>query len=131
MPRMTTSWALVVATALAACATTSGRDTSTSDRRDTRSPVATAHPFEVEGRVGEVSKGVLGRDVLGLGGSTLVVSRDDAPAAPLRVTEDTRITLDDKPAKLTDLRQGDEVRAKFDFDGSTPVAIEIDASAKR
>jgi hypothetical protein len=124
--------ALAAAAGLGACASTPEKTTS-DERRDARPPVASAHPFEVEGRVSEVSKGVLGQQegVMGIGGSTLVISRDDAPQAALHVTEETRISLDDRPAKLADLREGDEVRAKFDFDGSAPVAIEIDATAKR
>jgi hypothetical protein len=123
--------ALAAAAALGACARTQAPAAS-DDRRDARPPVASAHPFEVEGRVSSVSEGVLGQEegVLGIGGSALVISRDDAPKASLRVTDETRITLDDRPARLTDLREGDEVRAKFDFDGTTPVAIEIDASKR-
>lgn len=131
MRRMLGLLALATASALAACSTTPESKT-TEERRDVRPPVASAHPFEVEGRVSEVSKGVLGStEVLGIGGSSLVIAREDAPAATLRVTEETRISLDDRPARLTDLRQGDEVRATFDFDGETPVAIEVEASADR
>jgi hypothetical protein len=112
---------------LAACSTTSqpaDRTTSAPTPRD--SPVATEHPFEVKGKVKSVGEGLLGM------GESLTVARDRAPSAQLHVADRTRITLDDRPAKLSDLREGDEVRALFDFDGGTPVAIEIQAKpAKR
>ncbi|ABS27697.1 hypothetical protein [Anaeromyxobacter sp. Fw109-5] len=113
--------------ALAACSTTSqpaDRPASTPTARD--SPVATEHPFEVKGTVKSVGEGLLGM------GESLTVARDGAPSAQLKIAERTRITLDDRPVKLSDLREGDEVRALFDFDGATPVAIEIEAKpAKR
>jgi hypothetical protein len=114
---------------LGACATLRGEPTS--DRRtqsDTRrsSAVASAHPFEVEGTVENVGEGVLG-----IGGRSITISRRDAPDAQLRISNDTKITLDDRRASLDDLRAGDDVRAVFDFDKGNPVAIEVRAGQRR
>lgn len=116
-----------LAIALAAC-TTASRPvdrTSSTTSAPHDSPVATEHPFEVEGKVKAVGEGLLGM------GESLTVAREGAPSAQLEIAERTRITLDDRPAKLSDLREGDEVRALFDFDGASPVAIEIQAKTAR
>jgi hypothetical protein len=99
------------------------RPQSSEVRRD--SPVATAHPYEMKGTVKSVGEGLLGI------GESLTIRREDAPAATLSVADRTHVTLDDRTARLADLREGDEVRAVFDFDGSTPVAIEIQAKKAR
>ena len=54
-----------------------------------------------------------------------------ACGAELHVADGTRVTIDDRPAKLSDLREGDDVHAVFDFDKGTPIAIEIDAKPHR
>ena len=109
-----------VAAAVLACGTSGGAQQPRSGdvRRD--GPVATAQPYEMKGTVKSVG-GVLGM------ARSITVARKDAPAAQLHVEEQTRIMLDDHPAKLSDLREGDEVRAVFDFDASRPIAIEIRA----
>ena len=114
---------LLLATALiAACSTSRGLDRGAS-ADPARAPVATKQPFEVEGKVQSVS----GDGLLGMEMDSLTVAREDAPAATLHVDEKTQITLDDRPAKLEDLREGDEVKVAFDFDGDRPVAIQIAA----
>jgi Cu/Ag efflux protein CusF len=75
----------------------------------------------MKGTVQSVGGGLLGV------ARSITVARKDAPAAQLHVAEQTRITLDDRAAKLSDLREGDEVRALFDFDESRPVALQIEA----
>jgi hypothetical protein len=108
----------VVVAALVSC-TGSGaqRPQSTEVRRD--SPVPTSQPYEMKGTVESVGGGLLGI------GESITIRRDNAPAVQLRVADQTRITLDDRPGKLSDLRPGDDVRAVFDFDRSNPVAIDI------
>ncbi len=125
--RQTFLLSAVLLGALAACSTASRPTDRTASAPTTRdSPIATEHPFEVKGKVRSVGEGLLGM------GESLTVARDRAPSAQLKVADRTRILLDDRPAKLSDLREGDEVRALFDFDGGTPVAIEIEAKpAKR
>ncbi|MFT3914215.1 MAG: hypothetical protein QM704_08870 [Anaeromyxobacteraceae bacterium] len=100
------------------------------DRRDDRRPSTgaasqTRNPFEVEGRLGVVGKGLLGID------RSITVMRNDGPPARLHVADGTQIMLDDRPARLTDLREGDEVRATFDFDDSTPVLLKLEAKQHR
>jgi Cu/Ag efflux protein CusF len=114
-----TSILAALAAAALACGTSGAQQPRASDTRR-EGPIATSHPYEMKGTVQSVS-GVLGV------GRTVTIARKDAPAAQLHVAEQTRITLNDKPARLTDLREGDEVRALFDFDQSRPTALEIDA----
>jgi Cu/Ag efflux protein CusF len=115
-------FAALATAALAACSTSGGaQQPRTGDVR--QGPVATAQPYEMKGTVQSVG-GLLGV------GRSITVARKDAPAAQLHVAEQTKVTLDDRPAKLSDLREGDEVRAVFDFDQSRPVAIEIAAKKK-
>ncbi len=115
--------ALAATIALSACAT-SGAQQPTSQAAPPQSPVATKHPFEMKGKVESVSGGLLGV------ARNVTIARSDAPSAVLHVADQTRITVDGKVSKLSDVRQGDDVRATFDFDGSTPIAIEIDAKKR-
>lgn len=94
------------------------------DRPSTGNAATSRNPFEVEGKVGLVGKGILGMD------QSITVVRDDGPPTRLHVAEGTRITLDDRPAQLQDLREGDEVRAVFDFDDATPVVLRIEAKKR-
>jgi hypothetical protein len=117
--------ALVLAAGVAGCATSTREAQRPATPAAARSPIASDHPFEVKGTVKSVGDGLLGM------GRSVTIARDGAPAAELHVAEETRVTLDDRPAKLSDLREGDEIRARFDFDKSTPVAIELQAKPKR
>jgi hypothetical protein len=122
---------LALSVAAAGCTTSAGSARSEpraerereEDRR--RAAVESEHPFEVEGTVRSIGDGVLGM------GRSLTIAREDAPPAQLQVAEETRIMLEDRPARLADLREGDEVRVVFDFDGASAVAIEIDAEPDR
>jgi hypothetical protein len=117
----------IAALGLAACSTFQGGTSDRTASRDTRrsSAVGSAHPFQVEGTVASVGEGMLG-----LGGRSITISRTDAPDAQLRISGDTKVTLDDRRATLDDLRPGDDVRAVFDFDQGTPVAIELKAGQR-
>lgn len=121
--RKTTLLALAGA-CLAACGTSGGAQQPRSAEVRTDSPVATSHPYEVKGKVRSVSGGLLGV------GQGVTIARDDAPAIRLHVEEGTRVKLEGQVARLSDLREGDEVRALFDFRESTPVAIEIEAKKR-
>jgi hypothetical protein len=110
---------------VAACSTTKPIDPVSTD--PARTPVATERPFEVEGTI----QGVGGEGLLGMEADTVTIARDGAPAARLHVAEKTQILLDDRPVKLSDLREGDEVRASFDFDGDRPIAIQIVAEPRK
>lgn len=113
--------ALAMVAALAACGTSGGAQQPRAGDVQREGPIATAQPYEMKGTVQSVGGGLLGV------ARSITVARKDAPAAQLHVAEQTRITLDDRPAKLSDLREGDEVRALFDFDESRPVALQIEA----
>jgi hypothetical protein len=108
-----------LALALAACGTSRGAQAPAAGEVRGDAPVRTAHPYEVKGTV-QSTGGFLGI------GRSVAIAREDAPTVVLQVAEGTRITIDDRPAQLSDLREGDEVRAVFDFDGSSAVAIDIE-----
>lgn len=124
MRRIPAVVSVAAAIALSACAT-SGAQQPTSQATPPQSPVATKHPFEIKGKVQSVSGGLLGV------ARNVTISRDQAPDAVLHVADETRITVDGKVTKLSEVKQGDDVRALFDFDGSMPIAIEIDAKQHR
>jgi Cu/Ag efflux protein CusF len=110
----------LAAALLVACAGTGARSPQTTEvRRD--APVATAQAYEMNGTVESVGGGLLGI------GESVTIRRENAPAVQLRVADQTRIALDGRSAKLSELREGDEVRAVFDFRDSSPVAIELEA----
>ncbi len=114
---------IAAALAFSACATSGAQQPV--NQAPPQSPVATKHPFQMDGKVKSVSGGVLGV------ARNVEISRDDAPSATLHVADQTRVTVDGKVSKLSDVKAGDDVRALFDFDGGTPVAIEIDAKTRR
>jgi hypothetical protein len=114
--------ATLLALAAAALACTGSRaqqPRSAEVRRD--APVQTAQAYEMKGIVESVGGGVLGM------GESVTIRREDAPAVRLGVADETRIVLEGRRAALSELREGDEVRALFDFRDNSPVAIEIEA----
>jgi Cu/Ag efflux protein CusF len=124
MRRMLLLSSVIALAGLSACKTTEPRSSAADPRT---SPVATSHPFEMKGKVRSVG----GSALLGVvGGNSVTISRDNAPDVQLHVADKTRVTLGDRPARLSDLREGDEVRAVFDFDRDAPVAIDIVAKPK-
>ncbi len=120
----TTSSFALLAAGLLACGTSSGAQQPRSSEVRADSPVPTAHPYELKGKVKTVSGGILGV------GQGVTIAREDAPSVRLHVENGTRVELDGQPVRLSDLREGDEVRALFDFRESTPVAIEIKAKKR-
>jgi len=118
------SIAISVAAALLACAT-SGAQQPTTQAPPPGSPVATRHPYEMDGRLEAVGGGLLGM------GRSVTVARDEAPAAVLHVADGTAVAVEGRASRLGDLRPGDDVRVLFDFDGGTPVAIKIEAKPRR
>ncbi len=109
---------------LLACGTSSGAQQPRSAEVRADAPVASAHPYEVKGKVRSVSGGLLGV------GQGVTIARDDAPSVRLHVENGTLVKLDGQVARLSDLREGDEVRALFDFRESTPIAIQIDGKKR-
>ncbi len=126
MRRMLLLSPLIALAGLSACSTSQKRVSSTADPRT--SPVPTNHPFQADGKV----KSVGGSSLLGVvGGNSVTIQRDGAPDVQLHVTDKTLVTLDDRPVRLSELKEGDQVRAVFDFDHDTPVAIELYAKPKK
>jgi ABC-type uncharacterized transport system auxiliary subunit len=124
MQRTTTLVSLALAAALSACASSRPQQPTT-QAPPPQSPIATRHPFELTGKVASVGEGILGV------GRSLTIAREDAPPAVLRVADETRIVVDGRVSKLAELRAGDDVKALFDFDKSTPVALQIEAKPHR
>src|SRR5512133_2312923 len=126
MRRMLLLCSVIALAGLPACRSTSQPRPSTADPRT--SPVPTNHPFQADGKV----KSVGGSALLGVvGGNSVTIARDGAPDLQLHVTDKTLVTLGDRPARLSDLKEGDEVRAVFDFDRDAPVAIDLYAKPKK
>jgi len=84
---------------------------------------AGASRYEVRGTVASAGGGLFG-------GDRVKIDRAGEPQAELHVDDNTRITLGGQPAKLSDLSEGDEVRATFDMDGDHAVATSIRAERK-
>jgi hypothetical protein len=74
--------------------------------------------FDMKGRVARVS------------GSSVTLHRDDLPDVTLKTSSGTRIEVNGNPAKVSQLRPGEDVRASFNLQGSSPMAVEIKADAK-
>ncbi len=125
MRTIVTGIAAAAALAASACASSGAEQPITQAPRQD-SPIATRHPYEMRGRVQSVGAGLLG-----LGGRSVTIAREDAPPAVVHVADRTRIDLEGRVSRLGDLRPGDDVRVVFDFDKDTPVAIEIDAKPHR
>ncbi len=114
---------LACAAAAWACAS-SGAQQPITRAPEPQAAIATRHPYEMDGRVQAVGGGLLGA-------RSVTVAREDAPAAEIHVADHTRIVLDGRESRLSDLRPGDDVRVVFDFDRDSPVAIRIDAKPHR
>ena len=115
--------AAIAAAALLACASGAQRPITESPPPD--APVATRHPYEMDGRVQSVAGGLLGM------GRSITVAREEAPPAVIHVADETRVSIDGRASGLAYLRPGDDVRVVFDFDRDTPVALRIDARPHR
>ncbi|AFE07601.1 hypothetical protein COCOR_07561 [Corallococcus coralloides DSM 2259] len=57
--------------------------------------------------------------------------KDTLPEVKLDVRDKTKVTLDDKPAKVSDLPEGAKVRAKFQLEGDDSVALELKATSPK
>lgn len=74
--------------------------------------------FEVEGTLSKVSK------------SSVTLQREELPAATLAVSKDTKVEVDGQQASVSQLKQGQDVKASFNLQGNRPVAVEIKAEPK-
>lgn len=75
--------------------------------------------FDLKGKVGWVS------------GSSVTVNRDGSTPATLEVDRATKIEVDGKAARLSEVRSGDDVQASFNLRGARPIAVELKASSKK
>ena len=57
--------------------------------------------------------------------------KDTLPEVKLDVHDQTKVTLDDQPAKVSDLPEGANVRAKFQLEGDDSVALELKATSPK
>jgi Cu/Ag efflux protein CusF len=110
---------LAIAAAALACAGSRAQQPTAEAGAD--APVRTAHAYEMKGVVEKVGGGLLGI------GESVTIRREDAPAVRLGIANETRVVLEGRRASVKELREGDEVRAVFDFRDSSPIAIEIEA----
>ena len=63
------------------------------------------------------------------GATSFTVLREGMPPAELHVREATRVLLDGREVKATQLPEGAQVRAKFQLEGDQAVALRIEATA--
>lgn len=64
------------------------------------------------------------------GSEELTVARQGLPPAVLDVRNETKVMLDGKKAKASDLKEGAEIKAHFQLEGEETVAVHIDAKSK-
>jgi hypothetical protein len=75
--------------------------------------------FDLKGKVGRVSA------------KSVTIERDKSTPATLMIDQATKIEVDGKPARATDLKPGDDVKASFNLSGERPIAVDLKASAKK
>jgi Cu/Ag efflux protein CusF len=66
-----------------------------------------------------------------VGSGEITVARSRLPPASLEIRDRTKVTIDGKPAKATDLKEGAEVSALFQLEGEEIVAVVVNARGKR
>ncbi len=74
--------------------------------------------FDVKGKVGRVSA------------RSVTIERDNSTPATLVIDPATKIELDGKPARPTELKPGSDVKASFNLRGERPIAVDLKASSK-
>ncbi|HZA52407.1 MAG TPA: hypothetical protein VE549_16800 [Myxococcaceae bacterium] len=60
----------------------------------------------------------------------ITIVRPGLPPASLDIRDKTKVTIDGKPAKPSELKEGDEVRARFQLEGEEIVAVSINAKSR-
>lgn len=75
--------------------------------------------FDIEGKISKVSE------------TSITITREDLPAATLKVSKDTKVEVDGEKASTSQLRQGEDVKASFNLQDDKPVAVEIKAEKKK
>ncbi|RKG61873.1 hypothetical protein D7X30_00570 [Corallococcus sp. AB011P] len=78
------------------------------------------HAFNMEGTVKAKDKDDI-----------TLARKDTLPEVKLEVRDKTKVTLDDQPAKVSDLPEGANVRAKFQLEGDDSVALELKATSPK
>lgn len=67
--------------------------------------------------------------VVRAGNGKLEIVEKDGDTVILKVSDSARVTRNDKPATLDDIKEGDIVNIKAQLKGSSLVALSIDATA--
>ncbi len=83
--------------------------------RSTREIFASGDHYKIDGSVAAVRRG------------TITIRRKGLPPADLQVARETKIELEGRPARLAQIRPGDEVRATFNVSGERLIAVAVDA----
>ncbi|RKH49611.1 hypothetical protein D7Y23_16140 [Corallococcus sp. AB050B] len=78
------------------------------------------HAFDLEGTV----KAKDGDDIT-------LARKDTLPEVKLDVRDQTKVTLDGKAVKASELPEGATVRAKFQLEGDDPIALELKATSPK
>jgi hypothetical protein len=74
--------------------------------------------FQLKGTIEKASKGKIS------------IARQGLPPAELDIRDQTMVRIDGKTAKPDELKEGAQVRARFQLEGSDPVAVRIEAKNK-
>jgi hypothetical protein len=74
--------------------------------------------FQLNGTIEKASKGKIS------------IARQGLPPAELDIRDQTMVRIDGKTAKPDELKEGAQVRARFQLAGSDPVAVRIEAKNK-
>lgn len=90
------------------------------DRRRSGVELKTEDSYEIEGSVVDVD----------VDDNSITLSREGAPPAELKVAADARVEVDGDRASITELRPGDEVRARFNLVGDDAFAIKVEGKRK-
>ena len=64
------------------------------------------------------------------GPAEITVARPGLPLASLDIRDQTKVTIDGKPAKASDLKEGAKVRALFQLEGAEIVAVRVNARSQ-
>jgi len=82
-------------------------------------PYQKAHAMDLKGKVTKVDS------------DDITIARKDLPDAELDVKPRTEVTLDGKKVRADQIPEGSEVRAKFQLDGDSPIAVELKATSPK
>ena len=62
--------------------------------------------------------------------TSIIIRREDLPAAKLNIDKNTKIELDGNKVSAAQLKPGEDVKASFNLQNDKPMAVEIKADKK-